>query len=129
MHQDSLNPTDWILKAQNDLKSAEILFQENGPTDSICFHCHQSVEKMLKAFLLYSQNEYPKVHDLIFLLNLGIKTDKSLEELKEEISFLNRFHIETRYPLDLINYSREECREAVEKSQKITQFIVNKIVK
>ncbi|MBU3942674.1 HEPN domain-containing protein, partial [Patescibacteria group bacterium] len=55
---------EWIIKSQNDLKSAEILFKEEGPTDSICLHCHQTAEKALKGFLVFSEKEFPKVHDL-----------------------------------------------------------------
>lgn len=38
---------EWILGAQNNLKSAEILYKEKGPSDSLCFHCHRAVEKYL----------------------------------------------------------------------------------
>lgn len=31
---------EWILKAQDDEKSAEILLKENGPPTIICFHSH-----------------------------------------------------------------------------------------
>lgn len=34
---------EWIIRAQNDLKSAKILYKEKGPSDALCFHCHQSV--------------------------------------------------------------------------------------
>lgn len=79
---------EWILKSRNDLKSAEILFKENGPTDSLCFHCHQAVEKILKGFLVFNRREFPKVHDLIHLLNLCKKIDKSFNELENEVPFL-----------------------------------------
>jgi HEPN domain-containing protein len=45
---------EWIKKAQNDLESAKILYREKGPTDSLCFHCQQAVEKHLKAFLVFN---------------------------------------------------------------------------
>ena len=75
---------EWVIKSQNDLKSAEILFRENGPTDSLCFHCHQAVEKILKGFLVFNKKEFPKVHDLIHLLNLCRKLDKNLEKLEKD---------------------------------------------
>lgn len=119
---------EWILKSQSDLKSAEILYRENGPSDSICFHCQQAVEKILKAFLIFSKKKSPKVHDLIHLLNLCKKIDKSLEGLESEVSFLNRYYVETRYPSDVAIYSKDECEKALKISQKVTQFIANKII-
>ena len=82
---------EWILKSQNDFKSAEILFKENGPTDSLCFHCHQSVEKILKGFLVFNKKEFPRTHDLIHLLKLCEKLDAEFKNLKDEVLFLNRY--------------------------------------
>ncbi len=118
---------EWIIKSQNDFKSATILFKENGPTDSLCFHCHQAVEKALKGFLVFNKKEFPKIHDLIHLLNLCEKIDKDFENFKQETSFLNRFYIETRYPPEVIVYSKKECQRAIEFSEKLTQFVINKI--
>lgn len=39
---------EWIIKAQNDLTTTEIIYREKGPSDTLCFHCHQTVEKYLK---------------------------------------------------------------------------------
>ncbi len=128
MLQNNLKPEEWILKAENDLKSAEILYKENGPTDSLCFHCHQGVEKILKAFLIFKKNEFPKIHDLIRLLNLCKEIDKNLKGLEKEVSFLNRYYVETRYPSEVTVYSKKECQKALQATQKITQFIINKII-
>ena len=119
---------EWIIKSQNDLKSAEILYKEDGPTDSLCFHCHQAVEKILKGFLVFNKREFPRTHDLIHLLNLCKKIDKSFESMKDEVSFLNRFYIEVRYPPEIAVYFKKECHEAVEYARATTQFVVNKIV-
>lgn len=40
----------WILKANNDLKTAKDEMNTDDPaTDTICFHAQQCVEKLLKA--------------------------------------------------------------------------------
>ena len=36
-----------ILKAENDLKSAEIGLEHGAPLDTVCFHLQQTVEKTL----------------------------------------------------------------------------------
>ena len=48
--------------------------------------------------------------------------------MEDEVSFLNRFYIEARYPPEITVYSKKECCEAVEYAQEITQFVVNEIV-
>jgi len=120
---------EWLIKANNDIKTAEILYKEKGPTDSLCFHCHQSAEKYLKGFLVFIQKKVPRVHDLVFLLNLCKKIDKDFVRLEEEILALNRYYIESRYPSEVTVYSRGECKLALKAAQKISQFIVNKIEK
>ena len=122
------NYNDWMLKAQNDLKAAEILYEEDGPSDTLCFHCHQSVEKFLKAFLVFNKEKFPKVHDLVFLANLCKKTDADFEEIKDELIILSRYYIESRYPSDTAFYPREECKKVLDIAEKLTQFIIKKII-
>ncbi len=43
---------EWKQKADNDLRTAEIvLSSEEPPTDTICFHAQQCAEKYLKSYL------------------------------------------------------------------------------
>ena len=46
--------SEWVEKAENDLKNAAhtIKMGEDCPTDTVCFHAQQCVEKYLKAFLV-----------------------------------------------------------------------------
>ena len=47
---------DWILLADKDLYAAEILLKDEYPlTNIVAFHCQQSIEKCLKAFLEYAK--------------------------------------------------------------------------
>ena len=53
----------WIAKALNDYKTAEKLLKlpENEViTDTLCFHCQQTVEKLLKAFLVENDINFGK---------------------------------------------------------------------
>jgi len=43
---------EWKQKAENDLRTAEIvLSSQDPPTDTICFHAQQCAEKYLKSYL------------------------------------------------------------------------------
>lgn len=44
---------EWVLKAQEDERSAEILIKEGGSPNTICFSAQQIAEKYLKAFLVF----------------------------------------------------------------------------
>jgi hypothetical protein len=55
----------WVQKAQNDLLSARILLEHKPPIlDTAAFHCQQAVEKGLKAFLVWKEVPFEKVHSL-----------------------------------------------------------------
>ena len=55
---------DWIKKSESDLSAAKVLFSNNSPILDICvYHCQQSAEKALKAFLIFKTGKFKKVHD------------------------------------------------------------------
>jgi HEPN domain-containing protein len=67
--RDEIN--QWIIKAQHDLGAARLLIQSNKPyLDIVVYHCQQSGEKALKAYLTYQDVIFPKTHSLNILLDL-----------------------------------------------------------
>jgi HEPN domain-containing protein len=67
-------------------------------TSSICFHAQQAVEKFLKAFLILNDVDFPKTHDLDFLLKECKKINKSVFEV--DLKNLTEFGVAVRYPDD-----------------------------
>ena len=63
---------EWVRKAENDLKNAAhtLKMKRECPTDTVCFHAQQCVEKYLKAFLSFKSIDFPKAHDIGELLAL-----------------------------------------------------------
>jgi len=116
--------SEWILKGQNDLETAEILLREKGPTDTLCFHCQQAVEKFLKAYIVFSGDRFEKIHDLWKLAKLAGKTNKKILEFEKELKNLNAYYIESRYPSDAASYTRTECKKALRDANEITQYIL-----
>ena len=58
---------EWIKYAETDLASANhLLGMHPIPIEIICYHCAQSAEKALKAFLIAKDVEPPRTHDLRF---------------------------------------------------------------
>ena len=56
----------WLNMGKDDLRSAEYLSTMHHPTpdEIICFHCQQSAEKYLKAYIFFHDIEPEKTHDL-----------------------------------------------------------------
>ena len=53
MKNNNHNYIKWIRAAEDDLKLAKVILEEENFYPAICFHSQQSVEKSLKAFLLH----------------------------------------------------------------------------
>ena len=63
---------EWIGKADNDLKTAgqTLKLGADCPTDTVCFHAQQCVEKCLKAGLIILGTPFPRTHDIEVLIGL-----------------------------------------------------------
>jgi HEPN domain-containing protein len=66
----------------------------------IAFHCHQAIEKYLKAYLIEHNVTLIKTHDLI-KLNGMIKEIHDLKINKDKLILINEVYIESRYPGEL----------------------------
>lgn len=118
---------EWLIKAQNDLESAEILYRERGPSDALCFHCHQAVEKYLKAYLVSRNIYFSKIHNLWQLAKSCAKEDNEFLNFEEKLKTLDAYYIESRYSPEARSYSREECKNVLEITQELVKFIIEKI--
>ncbi|MFH1258483.1 MAG: HEPN domain-containing protein [Elusimicrobiota bacterium] len=118
---------EWVIKAQNDLEAAEILYNEEGSPDTLAFHCHQSVEKFLKAYLVFGNMHFEKIHNLWKLANLGAIKDKEFLEFEEELKTLDAYYIESRYPPEIRSYTREEAKQILCFAKVLAKFILEKI--
>jgi len=119
----------WCLKADSDLKNASHEIEHEDPAlDTICFHAQQTVEKYLKAFLVFSDTEIPKTHSLIRLIRDCILIDTSFSELIDKnIDELTDFAVEIRYADEFYFPSIEEARDAIEKAEFVRSFVLSRI--
>lgn len=119
---------EWIQKAENDLEAARLLLEENGPGDTICFHCHQTVEKYLKAWLSKQGIRFPLTHDLADLILIAKREDADFENLLDDVERLNAYYIPSRYPADVpTDYSQKEIREVLEMTEWLAEKIKEKL--
>lgn len=109
---------EWLEKADKDLALATHLLNENAPfPEAIAFHAHQAAEKYLKGLLVYLQIEFSKTHNLGKLLDLISAKNPSLAGSLEEITVLNPYAVEFRYPGPL-DITLEDAQKAVQLAAK-----------
>lgn len=90
---------EWVAKAENDLTNAVHTLElgETAPTDTICFHAQQCVERYLKAVLVRHGIGFPRTHDierLIALFPESVQVTLTTEEQGE----LTDYATGARYP-------------------------------
>jgi len=90
---------EWLNKADEDFLVAEREFTAKPPACSaVCFHAQQAVEKAIKALLIEFAVEFPKTHDLKFLLNLTKTKTTAFSGLEKRLTELSIYAVEVRYP-------------------------------
>ncbi len=124
---------EWLEKGSHDFDEANLSFQYGGWTDIICFHCQQACEKYLKGYLVSQGINVGKIrkfhiHDLTKLWSECCKIDKSFQDIEDECILINPYYIEPRYPLGHpVVYTKQETKEALEATNKIVDFVHNKL--
>ena len=118
----------WWAKAQSDWTAVEILLaSERCPAETVCFHCQQFVEKLLKAFLTYNSVETPKTHDLRRLIQLAEPFAPELSRLSDASDTLTIHGVETRYPGDWREIEQSEMNQVVELSKQFGDILLTKL--
>ncbi len=114
----------WLTKAQNDLLNADNnLNAEQTPLDTVCFHCQQAAEKMLKAFLVGNGRPHPFTHDLLLLLQHVLPIHANAEQLRDALSLLMPYAVEIRYPGDAFTPTEEDAREARQAAEEVLTWL------
>lgn len=118
----------WFRKADNDLRSIENnLKSQEPPTDAICFHAQQAIEKYIKGSLIYFGKHISKTHDLVNLLTSISENIPELRSLEDEFHEITRYGVEVRYPDIFYEPSLEESKRAYEIAIKVKKIVLDKI--
>lgn len=121
---------EWFERGKHDFESAQLLYDEEGYTDSIAYHIQQAIEKYLKGFLVLNGKNPPKTHELDTLLNHAIPFNKSLAEFLGLCEKASRYYIENRYPPGpLIQHERSEMKSDLESAEELINRILGHLGK
>jgi HEPN domain-containing protein len=120
----------WIIKAEEDLKAAGILFDSGDfPSVVVCFHAQQAVEKYLKAYLTENDIEFRRTHDLVALLDeYCLDLDKDFNDFRERLQGFSYYATGNRYPGVNIPPSVYETKQAIDMALKIKDFVLDRLV-
>ncbi len=125
------NPTtnhlEWFAKAGEDELSTGIILNHGGACSTACFLSQQMAEKYVKGMAVFRNLSFPKVHDLLELETLLLKDIPEIQERHEDLQYLNRYYIETRYPGDYPEIKVSEAREAFAAASRIKDFVLQAV--
>ena len=114
---------EWQRYAAQDLASAEyLLAMRPQPVEIICYHCQQSAEKYLKAFLALQGAFITKTHDLNALNKSCSNYDASFVEITEACLGLTDYGVQSRYPFQL-ELSEVDISVAMQNARLIAVFV------
>lgn len=120
---------EWLSRAGDDELSIRAILKEEGAPSTVCFLSQQMGEKYFKAFLIFHQRTFPKIHHLDRLLELCVDVDGSFGELKDNVILLSDYYIETRYPGGWTEeWTWKEAREASDSALEIKKFVLDKLI-
>jgi HEPN domain-containing protein len=118
---------EWLRKARHDRRMAEAGLAQTPPiTDAAAFHCQQAAEKCIKAYLLYRQHAFERIHDLRALLDACVQLDPAWEQLRDTVEPLTAYAVRFRYP-GVSDPSVEEVRAALAVVAAVEDFVVRRL--
>jgi HEPN domain-containing protein len=122
----------WLAKANRDLESARRLAGEPAAyLDTAIYHCQQAAEKALKAFLVYRQVAFEKVHNLSLLLEYCADVDPAFRELSDAAADLTPYATAFRYPDEFFEAEpdKEQFNQAFRQAEQTLQFVLQRLPK
>ncbi len=121
----------WVEVSEYDLDTAEAMLLSKRYL-YVGFMCHQSVEKILKAYYCSKfSGQPPFTHGLLLLAEKSGLIEELTDEITEFIDTLQPLNIEARYPSDkeaLLGYlTPEKCRDILDNTKEVIQWIKTRL--
>ncbi len=119
---------EWVLKALKDFDTAKLILDSGKDYyDQICFLCQQSIEKLLKAYLIKNNKEISKTHDLMKLTVDCKNINSGFSEWEKVAISLTTYAVDFRYPGE--SATKEEAHDSFMLAEKYLNFILLEIKK
>jgi HEPN domain-containing protein len=117
---------EWIERAKSCLELAQAKIIRHIHYEDLCYQSEQAVEKALKGLLIYYGVEPKFTHNIEILLK-EIKNFTDIPENIKEAAMLTNYAVQTRYPGEYDEITKEEYEKSVEIAKDCLHWIENKI--
>jgi len=119
-----------LAKSESDLGAASLLIEQDQKLlDATVFHCQQSAEKAIKAWMTQEEIIFRKTHDLELLLGDCVPRDSRLSRFYEHAHYLTPLAVQFRYPGDANQPSLEIARKALAFAREIFEHFQSELGK
>ncbi|MDR2578552.1 MAG: HEPN domain-containing protein [Chitinispirillales bacterium] len=128
MDDDIFDVMEWIRYAQEDYDAAVAMAATNNPyaPRKACYDCHQSAEKILKAYIIAKEGTRKKEHNLVTLLKQCSQYSHDFDGLRAACLILNTHIAKTRYPSGK-KLTDSDMEEALGEAAKILELTKSKL--
>ena len=119
---------EWLKYAEHDLDAAKFMVKRDFYNGSV-FWAHDSVEKSLKAFLVFNHKKGDKTtHNLEKLALICSNLDNSFSSIMTDIKHINGWAEQVSYPdaKGTFDATVEHCETAISVAEKIYSFVLQK---
>jgi HEPN domain-containing protein len=123
----------WLIKTQHDLASARKLAADpDAYLDTASYFCQQAAEKAIKAFLVFHDQRFEKIHDIRKIILQAIPVEDRFYVWIEKASFLTSYVSAFRYPFENeepTEPSRVEFERALNIAEQLYAFVLSLLPK
>ncbi len=125
-------PRQWLAKAGDDLAVAGMSLKAEYFSHA-CFLSQQCIEKALKAYVIAKARTYPRIHNLVDLLERCEALDSAFAQFRADCEKVDEYYIPTRYPAGIPGAkptgmpSAEDAKEAIAAAENILNFVKEKL--
>jgi HEPN domain-containing protein len=117
----------WLEKAENDWRTVHATLEQEPPiSDAASFHVQQCIEKTLKAYLVWREQEFEKTHDLRALVELCADSDAAFLDLRAGVQPITAYAVRFRYPV-AEDPTLEEVRGALVVVETVRRFVAERL--
>jgi HEPN domain-containing protein len=117
---------EWIERAKSSLELAQAKIIQHIYYEDLCYQSQQAAEKALKGLLIYYGVEPDFTHNIEILLN-KLKAFTDIPENIKEAVRLTIYAVQTRYPGEYDEITKEEYEKSVKMAKDCLTWIENEI--
>ena len=118
--------TVWMRLARDDMATVELLMTEHKKrVEIILYHCQQTAEKALKAYLVFNSTLVGNTHDLMLLLQTCARLNQKFHSprMLNHCAYLNRITPDVKYADLNISFDSSHIPRAVNSAKRVYKTV------